>query len=352
MAVEYTAIANKIAEQIRDGKFTDTLPSINTFSKMYSVCPATVKRAISQLKDWEMVSGEQGRCVRVIPRASVNPFFHKNIVVLVQTRSIEIEFYNKVIVYLNDCLDRLHTCFHIFVSEKQFRECGFEPDCVIVIEKKVSKELLIYTPFEKIIKLNYPESGYLSVATDNRQAGYKAIEQIAETFGHKKIGMLTSQLQYEYGCFRDRFLGATDYCSVHKEISLITENVPEEVADALTLLPCVENLFRKDPEISAIFTSSDAFALGVYAYAAKNKLKIPEDFSVIGFDNSVFSRALYPQLSTFQENHDETGKNLLAMIKTILLKQDIAQKNVVISPNIVLRNSLTFNRNPKQNERS
>ena len=51
----FTEIANEIASGIREGKYPDTLPSIRALSEMFSVCPATVKRVISQLRDWDLV---------------------------------------------------------------------------------------------------------------------------------------------------------------------------------------------------------------------------------------------------------------------------------------------------------
>ena len=58
MAGGYSEIAKKIAENILSGKYPDTLPSIATLSDKLKVCPATVKRVISQLRDWDFVSGE------------------------------------------------------------------------------------------------------------------------------------------------------------------------------------------------------------------------------------------------------------------------------------------------------
>lgn len=44
--------------------------SCSRLSEEFDVCPATVKRVLSQLRDWDLVDGERGKCVRINPKAS------------------------------------------------------------------------------------------------------------------------------------------------------------------------------------------------------------------------------------------------------------------------------------------
>ena len=77
MAREFEGIARQIETEIVNGTYADTLPSIARLSEMFDVCPATVKRILSCLRDRELVSGEHGRCVRVNPKASGNQKMNK-----------------------------------------------------------------------------------------------------------------------------------------------------------------------------------------------------------------------------------------------------------------------------------
>ena len=58
--IEFMSLAEKIADGIKSGIYQDTLPSIARLSEKFDVCPATVKRVLSQLRDWDLVDG-QGR---------------------------------------------------------------------------------------------------------------------------------------------------------------------------------------------------------------------------------------------------------------------------------------------------
>ena len=68
--IEFMSLAEKIADGIKSGIYQDTLPSIARLSEKFDVCPATVKRVLSQLRDWDLVDGERGKCVRINPKAS------------------------------------------------------------------------------------------------------------------------------------------------------------------------------------------------------------------------------------------------------------------------------------------
>ena len=60
MPSDFKTIAKTIADGIKSGVYTETLPSIARLSEQFDVCPATVKRILAQLQDWDLVTGEHG----------------------------------------------------------------------------------------------------------------------------------------------------------------------------------------------------------------------------------------------------------------------------------------------------
>ena len=340
MPIGYTEIANEIAAGIRDGQYPDTLPSIHTLAGMFKVCPATVKRVISQLRDWDLVSGEQGRCVRVNPKAAGNPYFHKNIVICANLTTISNSLYSKIIQELNAALDEHHVCLHLFISEDQFRECGFKPDCIVAVGINVSEELEKYCPENKIIKLNLPENGFQGIATDNRKTGYEAIRYLAEDCGHRHIGVMNTQLNYDYGCFYLRHQGIMDYVKVHPEIKLSVVELDENLENTAVQRPAIEELMQKDPEITAIFAACDLYALGIYSYAKDHDLKIPDDLSVLGFGDQLFASLMNPPLSTFSESAEDIGDYLIKLVLEVLQNPNKSVQNTFVSPKMVCRGSV------------
>ena len=340
MPIGFTEIANEIAAGIREGKYPDTLPSIRSLSELFKVCPATVKRVISQLRDWDLVSGEQGRCVRVNPKAAGNPCFHKNVVVRANFSAISNNLYAMIMKELNEALDEYHVCLHLFISEDQFRECGFKPDCIVAVGVRISEELEKYCPENKIIKLNLPENGYQGIATDNRKTGYEAIRYLAEDCGHRQIGMMTTQLNYDYGCFYLRYLGAMEYAKAHPEITLSFVELDENLDNTAAQYPAIDALMKKNPEITAIFTMCDLYAMGVYSYAKDHNLRIPEDLSVLGFGDQLFTALMNPPLSTFSESAEDIGNYLIKLVLEVLQNPNKSVQNTFVSPRMILRGSV------------
>ena len=60
----------------------------------------------------------------------------------------------------------------------------------------------------------------------------------------------------------------------------------------------INKLIKKKIKFDAIFAMNDLLAMGCYQAAKENKLNIPKDFSIIGFDNSVTAINLNPSLSS------------------------------------------------------
>lgn len=68
-------------------------------------------------------------------------------------------------------------------------------------------------------------------------------------------------------------------------------------------------LLRLKPRPTALFCFNDRMAMGAYDAIRKNRLSIPEDIAVVGFDNQeIIAAHLHPGLTTFQLPHYEMGK--------------------------------------------
>jgi DNA-binding LacI/PurR family transcriptional regulator len=81
-----------------------------------------------------------------------------------------------------------------------------------------------------------------------------------------------------------------------------------------------QNLFEQDPEVTAIFAASDVMAFGVLRAIVESGRRIPDDVSLIGFDNVEFSSVVYPPLTTIHQPKKEIGQAaveiLLRLAKT------------------------------------
>ena len=91
---------------------------------------------------------------------------------------------------------------------------------------------------------------------------------------------------------------------------------------------------------TAIFCGNDQMAFGVYKAAYDSNLEIGKDLSVVGFDGLPESEFFRPGLTTIFQDFDEMGKACLNMLHDILSKNVIQKNNILISPRLIIRESV------------
>ena len=92
---------------------------------------------------------------------------------------------------------------------------------------------------------------------------------------------------------------------------------------------------------TAIFCFSDYMAYGVYAAITEAGLKVPEDLSVIGYDNNEYSEMIYPPLTTVDMLPFEIGLRSAEKMLVLLDNKEEADESseTILSPKLILRES-------------
>ncbi|MCA3803688.1 substrate-binding domain-containing protein, partial [Burkholderia sp.] len=99
---------------------------------------------------------------------------------------------------------------------------------------------------------------------------------------------------------------------------------------------------------SAIFAGNDLMGVGALRAAAERGLRVPDDCSIIGFDDIEFSRYTYPALSTVGQSVRALGE----MAAQTLIERigggstAVPSRRRVVSPRLVLRESTAIYREP------
>jgi DNA-binding LacI/PurR family transcriptional regulator len=68
------------------------------------------------------------------------------------------------------------------------------------------------------------------------------------------------------------------------------------------------------PEIDAFFATSDLTAVGIIDEIQSRNLRVPEDISVVGFDNTIFSSVAQPAITTVELNTYELGCKAMELL--------------------------------------
>jgi len=90
---------------------------------------------------------------------------------------------------------------------------------------------------------------------------------------------------------------------------------------------------------TAVFTSNDTMAIGAYRAIKEYGLKIPEDISVMGFDNSYISQYMSPPLTTVNVSLPEIAKCSIELLLDSINNKEIKNRQKTVNVQIVKRNS-------------
>jgi DNA-binding LacI/PurR family transcriptional regulator len=105
-----------------------------------------------------------------------------------------------------------------------------------------------------------------------------------------------------------------------------------------------ELLGRKSPP-TAIFATSDIQAAGVLMTAREMGVRVPEDLSVMGYDNLPISEFL--SLTTMWQHHDQLARNACHLLLDELRTGTRAKERVVLQPELIVRSSTRHPRGKK-----
>lgn len=174
---------------------------------------------------------------------------------------------------------------------------------VVVLSFHYSRQLAqVFHDFDKptvFIGRPFPRMRYPYVDVDNEEAAYCAAELLVER-GRRNIGIIAgpddmvAPKQRTMGCVN----GLADQGM--KPLAVISGEYTAEHG-----FEACERILEQYPEVDGVFAQSDQIAVGVLHALAKHGRQVPNDVSVIGFDDFPVATMANPKLTTFaQPLHD------------------------------------------------
>lgn len=171
------------------------------------------------------------------------------------------------------------------------------------------------------------------VISDNEEGAYQAVKYLLK-LGHREIISLTGppNLSTEQarikGCQRalveEGIEGTEDRC--------ICANYELEEAYAK-----ISNLLQERRDFTAIFATNDMMAFGAKQAVEEHGLTIPDDISLVGYDDIRFS-ALIALTSVAQPTY-EMGKSAMVLLLDLINQRITAPQHIMLRPSMVIRGS-------------
>ena len=186
-----------------------------------------------------------------------------------------------------------------------------EPDVigmVLVIsrmsERDQQRVLSRRVPVVLIDPLNEPLPGVPTVGVTDWRGAYDAVGHLLE-LGHRRIGTIAGRPHSPAGGARLHGYRAALHNSGLDYDSNLVRSTDFDFAESVT---ATAELLTLDEPPTAIFATSDAQALGVLEAARSLKISIPEQLSVVSFDDTSAAAMASPPLTAVRQPFDELGQ--------------------------------------------
>jgi LacI family transcriptional regulator, repressor for deo operon, udp, cdd, tsx, nupC, and nupG len=181
-----------------------------------------------------------------------------------------------------------------------------------------------------------PTLGIPSVHIDNATAAADAMDHLYR-LGHRRIGIVTGPLISPLS--RDRLSGVTARAKAARaQGELIVVNGDFSIESGLV---AAERLLGRRRPPTAIFCFNDEMAMGVLETARRRRVRVPDDVSVVGFDDIRFSRYTDPPLTTVAQPMRAIGEGAVRLLLQILQGDGTSAPDSVTLPHMLTVRSST-----------
>ena len=174
-----------------------------------------------------------------------------------------------------------------------------------------------------------------SVFGDNQAGGFLAVNHLVG-LGHTAIACITGPRGVRSSS--ERIAGyrqALEAAGIHPDPGSVVEGdflVQSGYAGA-------ERLFKSDNTPSAIFACNDLMAIGAYRYAHEKQLRIPQDLSIIGFDDIRLAEFINPPLTTIRQSKAKMGAQAAELLLGRIANGNQSFRQEIIPVQLVVRSS-------------
>ena len=261
--------------------------------------------------------------------------------------SLQNNFYSEIIASIE--YHARHNGYHIIISATDINESYItlakerNLDGIIVIGMYPDEfyKQLKKTEIPIVLVDSYCNDHYYhSVRIDDVYGSFLATNYLIQQ-GHKKIAFFCGQIK-ENGVIKKRLSGykqALEENNIEYDISKVYEgNVDYESGIELA-----KKLYKNGLDVTAIVATADILAIGAIKGLYEVGVKVPDDISIIGFDDLEVSRYLIPGLTTIIQDISEKGEKAIQLLLNNIQDSEITKREIIIPVRIVARDSVKKN---------
>lgn len=173
------------------------------------------------------------------------------------------------------------------------------------------------------------------VFEDNYKGLYLATQHLID-LGHKRIAYIKGREQSYTSAERTR-----GFMDAMKDYNIKVDEGDVYVGDYLRseAYEIGKNILQKKSDITAIACENDAMATGLVECFMDNNISVPDEISIIGYDDSPIAVQCSVKLTTVRISVDEIGEKICQMITRRINNNSEAYSRIIIEPKLIIRDS-------------
>ncbi|GAB6927792.1 LacI family DNA-binding transcriptional regulator [Paenibacillus sp. JCM 10914] len=355
----YQHIVNALTAKIESGELQsgDQLPTEAEISKEYNVSRITSKRALTELENANLIYRIQGKGSFVSETTTPHRPFSKTskeiLLILPFTHNPGLGDYEKGInEYLATTDYTLKIQSNTIVNQRKLMESALQSansGLILYPVSSISDLGILYQYYlakYPLVTMDKCIEGipFLSVVSDNFDGGYQASKHLIEN-NHKKIAFISSLRVENSSSIRERYFGYLkalyDYNLIDYSVSDLTDRFLKHENDngREYYIQFIQSVV--DQGITGIVAENDLSAIEIIQIAKELGLSVPDDFSVVGFDNIHLASFVEPKLTTISQDFGQMGYQAAqSLISLIENPKDHPHENVVVPVRLIERQTV------------
>jgi LacI family transcriptional regulator len=179
-----------------------------------------------------------------------------------------------------------------------------------------------------------------SVVTDNLQGGYLATKHLID-LGHTEIACITGPTQIHPSYQRvEGYFKALDEAGLRVDPTFVVAGDFQIQGGEAAM----NQLLGLEKKPTAVFACNDLMAIGVIQSLRKHEMKVPDDLSIVGFDDTPLMQAISPALTTIAQPISEIARIAMEMLVSRFDRDFDAKKtdsndHITLEPILIIRRS-------------
>ena len=305
----YQVILANLKEEILNGTLPigAQLPTEKELSERYQVSRITSKRALTELEQAGLIERVRGKGSFVKAQTAVGPRSKRILFLLPFLNDLSLgDFTKGLLPVMQEQGFELMMTTPESLTTKRADELMAEYDGMIyyVSDEESHLDLLLELSLKQfpviLLDKKIYDVAFPTVSSDNREGGFLATELLIQQH-HQQIAYLFGDLGHRPQSVRQRYLG---YLQALDQAGLAFHSRLEAGMTVSEELPA----YLAEHGITALVCENDLTAIAAARLLKKHGLQVPDDVSIIGFDDIQAARFVEPPLTTIAQNFDQLGQ--------------------------------------------